>query len=478
MKNKSGGWFTSTEAKWLALKQKRFSRRTTGVVLAAFLVATGSGIAHAQTASFEVFLEGQSIGYVQDAAMATEVVDNLNKEAQKQTGKENAYRVDSDEIVIKPTSTLANKMDLTECAAKIQTTCPEVLLAGATITINDQTIAVESQKVADQVLEDYKKECADTAGVSVADCNFKENVSVTPVAVDTGSSKNYNQTMDYFKEGAMSVTQDTVKAGEGNNGVLVAANRGISLDHLAAMNQDKDVNALNEGDVINTVVKAPALTVTATVQKKYAESIPFETEEQPDNSLEAGKESIQQEGQAGSKDVEAVITYENGREVSKNVLSETITQEPVKCIKKVGAAAAKSAGSHPAITGSGQFWMPAAGSIGEIYRDGDSGSNHTGGCAVDILNSEGTPIYASASGTVTRAGWYGGYGNCVEIDHGNGYSTLYGHMSAIGVSAGQTVSQGECIGEMGSTGSSTANHVHFEVKYNGVAQPVTDFLPL
>ncbi|MGL4284042.1 MAG: hypothetical protein ACRCSI_10685, partial [Eubacterium aggregans] len=259
------------------LKQKRFSRRTTGVVLAAFLVATGSGIVHAQTASFEVFLDGQSIGYVQDAAMATEVVDNLNREAQKQTGKENAYRVDSDEMVIKPTSTLADKMDLTECAAKIQTTCPEVFLAVATITINDQTIAVESKKVADQVLEDYKKECADAAGISISDCNFKEKVSVTAVAVDTGSSKNYNQTMDYFKEGAMSVTQDTVKAGEGNNGVLVAANRGTSLDHLAAMNQDKDVNALNEGDIINTVVKAPVLTVTATVQKKYAENIPFET---------------------------------------------------------------------------------------------------------------------------------------------------------------------------------------------------------
>lgn len=133
-----------------------------------------------------------------------------------------------------------------------------------------------------------------------------------------------------------------MEAGEGNNGVLVAANRGTSLDHLAAMNQDKDVNALNEGDIINTVVKAPALTVTATVQKKYAENIPFETEEQPDNSLEAGKESIQQEGQAGSKEVEAVITYENGQEISKNVLSETIIQEPVKCIKKVGAAACRS----------------------------------------------------------------------------------------------------------------------------------------
>ena len=82
----------------------------------------------------------------------------------------------------------------------------------------------------------------------------------------------------------------------------------------------------------------------------------------------------------------------------------------------------------------------------------------------------GTPIYATADGTVLRAGWNsGGYGNLVEIDHGRGITTRYGHMSAILVSAGQHVTRGQQIGRMGSTGRSTGNHLHYEVRIDGRA---------
>ena len=94
------------------------------------------------------------------------------------------------------------------------------------------------------------------------------------------------------------------------------------------------------------------------------------------------------------------------------------------------------------------------------------------------MNSYGTPVYASAAGTVTRASSFGGYGNCIEIQHEGGYSTLYGHLSSIDVSVGQTVGQGEYIGGTGSTGSSTANHLHFEVKIGGVAQLIQDYIPV
>lgn len=121
-----------------------------------------------------------------------------------------------------------------------------------------------------------------------------------------------------------------------------------------------------------------------------------------------------------------------------------------------------------------QFILPASGRVGEILRNYDGGyySNHYRAAAIDILNSEGTAIYAAASGTVTLSSWYGGYGKCVIIDHGNGYSTLYGHFSSVDVSEGETVTQGQRIGGMGSTGSSTANHVHFEVRENNEAQPI------
>src|SRR5436305_6001228 len=84
---------------------------------------------------------------------------------------------------------------------------------------------------------------------------------------------------------------------------------------------------------------------------------------------------------------------------------------------------------------------------------------------IDLAGSYGTPIYATADGTVLRAGWNsGGYGNLVEVDHGRGITTRYGHMSAILVSAGQHVTRGEQIGRLGSTGRSTGNHLHYEVR--------------
>jgi murein DD-endopeptidase MepM/ murein hydrolase activator NlpD len=93
-------------------------------------------------------------------------------------------------------------------------------------------------------------------------------------------------------------------------------------------------------------------------------------------------------------------------------------------------------------------------------------SYHTG---LDISTSNGTPIAAAASGTVTFSGWKGSYGNLLVITHGNGVQTYYGHCSALYVSAGTEVSQGQIIAAVGSTGNSTGAHLHFEVRLNGTA---------
>jgi murein DD-endopeptidase MepM/ murein hydrolase activator NlpD len=89
---------------------------------------------------------------------------------------------------------------------------------------------------------------------------------------------------------------------------------------------------------------------------------------------------------------------------------------------------------------------------------------------IDLAAAYGTPIYATADGTVTDAGFnHGGYGNLVKIDHGRGIETRYGHMSAILVRSGQRVVRGQQIGRMGSTGRSTGNHLHYEVRIDGRA---------
>jgi len=95
---------------------------------------------------------------------------------------------------------------------------------------------------------------------------------------------------------------------------------------------------------------------------------------------------------------------------------------------------------------------------------------------IDIANDTGTPIHATADGRVIHSGWYGGYGLMVQIDHGYGIETLYGHNSRIAVQVGQTVKKGDVIAYMGSTGISTGSHCHYEVRVNGSAVNPANFL--
>ena len=97
---------------------------------------------------------------------------------------------------------------------------------------------------------------------------------------------------------------------------------------------------------------------------------------------------------------------------------------------------------------------------------------------MDIANHVGTAILAADSGKVIVAGWTDntGYGNRVMIDHGNGFVTLYGHMSVIAVQVGQTVRRGDVIGQMGSTGRSTGPHCHFEIRHGGVNEDPMTYL--
>jgi murein DD-endopeptidase MepM/ murein hydrolase activator NlpD len=95
---------------------------------------------------------------------------------------------------------------------------------------------------------------------------------------------------------------------------------------------------------------------------------------------------------------------------------------------------------------------------------------------VDISAPRGTPILASADGRVVRAAWVVGYGNTVEIDHGFGYMTLYGHASKLLARVGQRVRRGDVIALVGSTGIATSAHLHYEVRVNGRPQNPSNYI--
>lgn len=125
----------------------------------------------------------------------------------------------------------------------------------------------------------------------------------------------------------------------------------------------------------------------------------------------------------------------------------------------------------PVVHGTGVFIWPCNGPITSPfgYRTHPIFGTTIYHAGIDIGVDYGTPIHAADGGTVIAAEWYGGYGNAVIIDHGNGLQSLYGHNSSLTVSVGETVSQGQVIAYAGSTGYSTGPHCHFEVRQNGEA---------
>jgi len=141
------------------------------------------------------------------------------------------------------------------------------------------------------------------------------------------------------------------------------------------------------------------------------------------------------------------------------------TSAPVRYTAPASSVFTGTRGGSTAVTASGTWLWPTNGCyitvyFNQYYRYG----LHKG---LDIDGDYTSDIIASRGGTIIRAGWYDGYGNCVDIDHGDGYSTRYGHASKLFVSVGDTVNAGDVIGKIGTTGLSTGTHLHFEVNSGG-----------
>jgi murein DD-endopeptidase MepM/ murein hydrolase activator NlpD len=142
---------------------------------------------------------------------------------------------------------------------------------------------------------------------------------------------------------------------------------------------------------------------------------------------------------------------------------EALQQVSATLAAKIQAAQAASGTGGGSPSAQGLIW-PVLGPVTSPFGS-RWGRMHEG---IDIGVPSGTPIRAAAAGTVIHAGWLGGYGNLVVLDHGNGLSTAYAHQSSVASGYGQSVAQGQVIGYVGSTGHSTGPHLHFEVRVNGV----------
>jgi len=157
--------------------------------------------------------------------------------------------------------------------------------------------------------------------------------------------------------------------------------------------------------------------------------------------------------------------------VELNALTE-VHQLRIGQVLRIPPAAAVATTARSVSSASGMIW-PVLGRISSYFGP-RWGTRHTG---LDIAAPSGSEIRAVRAGRVEMAGWWGGYGNCVIINHGDGVRTLYAHASRILVKRGERVVQGQVVARVGSTGNSTGPHVHFEVRVNNRFKDPLGFLP-
>lgn len=156
---------------------------------------------------------------------------------------------------------------------------------------------------------------------------------------------------------------------------------------------------------------------------------------------------------------------------TKNIEETTNTIEVASAISKTETEIANIVKEQEKIksaTFEGVYFAvkPVTGTITSRFGANESIRDHTH-MGMDIAAPNGTSIKAAADGTITYSGWMGGYGNLIIISHGNGIQTYYGHCSKLYVSVGKEVKAGDIIAAVGSTGNSTGNHLHFEIRKNG-----------
>lgn len=253
----------------------------------------------------------------------------------------------------------------------------------------------------------------------------------------------------------------------------IAAKHGMNWEELRQANaQLVNENKLQLGQEIFLNRPTYYLNVVTTYKITAEEDIPFATKVERDDDMRPGAVKVKQEGVKGKKIATYVVSKENNIQFEEALAAENILQQPVQRVEVRGnrymVASRGSAGGSYSAGGNGTLSWPTNG------RRITSGFGYRGRefhPAIDIDLNTGEPIYAAADGVVVTAGWGGGYGKTIVIDHG-GIQTRYAHLSQLYVGEGQTVSRGAHIGAGGSTGRSYGSHLHFEVHQGGPKNPL------
>jgi murein DD-endopeptidase MepM/ murein hydrolase activator NlpD len=467
-----------------------FTKRVMVTTIAASTITLGAVAVHASENSllgtvYHVYLNGERVGAVDDKVQLdkaleakVESVQKDHKDLELSVGEQVSV---IPEKVFRPSA--QNKETIDTVVEQV-----EVKASASALTINgEEVVLVKDKEEAEKVVELLKLEFVSEEDLKaleerqenqgsklpelkenesrVLDVTISEKVSFSDKNVDPKQVVSVKEAVELIKKGKKQAEKYEVQAGDFLGDI--AEKHELSSEELLEMNPDIAMDTLLKvGKVLNVSAKKPYLNVQVKEEASKNEEIPYEQEVVEDKELPKGETKVKQQGENGEKNVRTITTKENGMTVKTEVTHEETLKEPVKHIVVKGTKVIPSRGS-------GSLAWPAVGGYISSKMGHRWGKMHKG---IDIARPSDRTIKAADNGVIESAGWDGGYGNKVVINHQNGMKTTYAHLDSISVSVGQTVSRGAKIGIMGTTGQSTGVHLHFEVYQDGKLKDPMQYL--
>ena len=408
--------------------------------------------------AYALYLDDREIAFIADKAEIQQMFQSMIEEMSQKHQKE---LIVEQKLAFEPVRIKPDQLnDPTEIKALLKDEL-RFFAAAAVIKVDGKNeLIVEDEQIASELLEKVKAHyLPPVEEIELETVEIEEKVELETIKVTPEKVIAEEEALSLLINGVK--TMKTHEVQEGESLWTIARDYGLWPEDLQEANPELEDDVLQIGQELKLIQAQPIVHVVTTWKEKLQESIPYNVKIVQDSALYRGQEKVLESGSKGQKELEYRFVAKNGMQINEEILSEKVIKEAEARVVKRGTrvmVASRGGGG-----GSGQLAWPIQGTITSGYGSRWNRA-HEG---IDIDGTTGDPVYAAEDGKVIFAGWSGGYGRLLTIDHGDGLSTNYAHLSGFKVSVGDTVLRGDIIALVGNTGRSTGSHLHFEVRVNG-----------
>ena len=429
---RNNGWFFKTLLNYLA--------PAVGVVLLCLTVQYFSGL----TIAVSVSLDGNHIGYVSDETVYNQAAKMFQ---QRIVYEDNAEKIDTHplfSVEITDTAKVLNEDQVVD--SMIRMSDQDIVQAGGIYIDHKFYGAVTETEAINAAMEEMLAK--HRTGKPNETVQFVKPIEIKKGLYLTSTVKHQQEIVDLLHSEVADEVTYTVEQGDTPSGV--AKKNNIPYSEFKAMNPNCETKFL-VGQKMYLAKSEPFLAVEVVLRETYKTETMYATETVKDNTKSISYRKVTQAGVKGITEYTADIHYINGVETARDILSSKVLQTVVNQKEVVGNKVYSESYSSP-VTSSGNGSLSGLNFVDPIRGGKVTTRFKASHRALDIAITNGTPIHAAEAGTVVLARYYGSYGNCIIIDHGNNVQTLYAHAERLKAKVGQSVAKGEVISWVGHTG--------------------------